>query len=113
MLQLTLAATIATALVASASSIAHPSEQLVLGHNTKDDFKCDLPAVLDPSADGLPSAKQLFSGEAALKRQARRHAAIVQVPSVSYDDNGDVGTDPRWKIFYEMHAKLAALYPVL
>ncbi|KAK5988540.1 putative carboxypeptidase C24C9.08 [Cladobotryum mycophilum] len=76
-------------------------------------FSCDLPPVLDPVADGLPSALELFSSEEALERQVKRHQAIVRVPSVSYDDLGAFDEDPRWKPFYELHDVLKKTYPAV
>lgn len=74
-------------------------------------FACDLPPVLDPSADGLPAARDLFGDDKALLKQVERHSTLVKIPSVSYDDNGEPGKDPRWNVFYKLHAALAYLYP--
>ncbi|KAI0533926.1 peptidase family M20/M25/M40 [Xylaria digitata] len=74
-------------------------------------FKCELPPLVDPSSDGLPSARDIFSGEDALKLQVKRHSAIVSVPSISYDDNGEPLEDPRWEVFYTLHDTLESLYP--
>ncbi|KAI0025512.1 peptidase family M20/M25/M40, partial [Xylariomycetidae sp. FL0641] len=97
--------------LASARSTGQYDAQEVLGSAEAADFQCDLPSPVDPSHDGLPAAKDLFSGDAALKLQVARHQGLVQIPSVSYDDNGEPDEDPRWQIFYAVHAKLAALYP--
>ncbi|KHN98941.1 Peptidase M20, carboxypeptidase S [Metarhizium album ARSEF 1941] len=75
--------------------------------------KCQLPPVLDPSEDGLPSANALFSSRAALDRQVRRHQAVVRVPSVCYDDLGSFDEDARWKPFHELHRVLAETYPAV
>lgn len=110
--KLPVAAGIFGALSASAGRLAFEDEgQRVLGGVDNTEFKCDLPPVLDPSKDGLPSATDLFSSKKALLKQVERHGAIVKVPSISYDDNGEPGEDPRWNVFYELHATLAALYP--
>ncbi|KAI1855508.1 hypothetical protein JX266_000373 [Neoarthrinium moseri] len=85
--------------------------QQVLGGADSTKFKCDLPPVLDPSADGLPSARDLFDNKKALSKQVERHSTIVKIPSVSYDDNGEPGDDPRWDVFYDLHGALAELYP--
>ncbi|KAI0206216.1 peptidase family M20/M25/M40 [Astrocystis sublimbata] len=78
----------------------------------KDDrFKCELPPVVDPSSDGLPAARDVFSGKEALKLQVERHSAIVSIPTVSYDDNGEPLEDPRWEVFFTLHEKLESLYP--
>lgn len=83
------------------------------GFSSEKDFECDLPSPLDPSSDGLPSARQLFTSEAALKKQIERHSALVKVPSICYDDLGPFDTDPRWKPFYEFHDVLAATFPLI
>ena len=78
-----------------------------------DDFNCDLPPVLAPKDDGLPDAEDIFSSDAALKKQVERHSAIVKVPSICYDDLGDFDKDPRWQVFYELHDTLAKTYPLM
>lgn len=80
---------------------------------SKSNFQCDLSPVLDPSKDGLPSAKELFSSKAALNKQVKRHQAVVRVPSVCYDDLGSFEEDERWQPFYELHDVLAETYPVV
>ncbi|KAI1151609.1 peptidase family M20/M25/M40 [Nemania diffusa] len=74
-------------------------------------FKCELPPSIDPSSDGLPAARDIFSSEEALNLQVERHSAIVSIPTVSYDDNGEPLEDPRWEVFYTLHEKLESLYP--
>ncbi|KAL4865726.1 hypothetical protein BDV12DRAFT_210956 [Aspergillus spectabilis] len=76
-------------------------------------FQCDLPPILDPSADGLPSAKSLFSSEDALKKQVKRHQAIVQIPSVCWDDMGEINEDERWNPFYNLLPTLQKSYPTV
>lgn len=88
----------------------HGSSQLSLG-SLDASFKCDLPAVLKPSGDGVRDAKDIFSSKAAFDRQVRRHQAIVRVPSMSYDDLTEVNADPRWKAFGELHKVLRKTYP--
>ncbi|KOS21067.1 putative carboxypeptidase [Escovopsis weberi] len=75
-------------------------------------FRCDLPPVLDPAGDGLPSALGLFSSREALERQVKRHQAVVRVPTVSYDDLGSFDEDRRWEPYYELHDVLKKTYPV-
>ncbi|KAK7747428.1 hypothetical protein SLS53_001683 [Cytospora paraplurivora] len=77
------------------------------------DFNCDLPSVLDPSADGLPSSQSLFSSKAALRKQVDRHSALVRVPTVCYDDLGPIDEDPRWKPYHRFHEVLAETFPLL
>lgn len=76
-------------------------------------FQCDLPPVLNPTRDGLPSADSLFSSQDALLRQVKRHQAIVRVPSICYDDLGDFDKDERWAPFYDLHDVLAKTYPAM
>jgi len=100
---------------AIAGRYAFGGGQQVLGGgdeaSTSSKFTCDLPPVLDPSADGLPAARDLFGDGKALLKQVERHSQLVKIPSISYDDNGEPGKDPRWNVFYELHAALAYLYP--
>ncbi|ORY57510.1 peptidase family M20/M25/M40 [Pseudomassariella vexata] len=115
--KLTLIAGISVVRSASTSRLYLQNEgQQVLGEVVRTEsesieFNCDLPPILDPSNDGLPSADKLFSGKDALMKQVERHGTLVRVPSISYDDNGEPGEDPRWDVFFELHATLAALYP--
>lgn len=74
---------------------------------------CELPPVLAPSTDGAPSAESLFSSKDALTKQIERHQAIVRVPSICFDDLGEIGKDERWAPFYELHDVLADVYPVV
>lgn len=76
-------------------------------------FQCDLPPILDPTGDGLPSADELFSSKRARDQQVKRLQAIVQVPSVSYDDLRDVGEDERWAPFYDLHDVLKETFPTV
>lgn len=83
------------------------------GASSNKDFQCDLPSPLNPSSDGLPSARDLFTTKAALKKQVERHSALVKVPSICYDDLGPFESDPRWKAFYDFHDVLAATFPLV
>ncbi|KAJ5907386.1 carboxypeptidase S [Penicillium taxi] len=101
--------------IAGASAFVLPlleQNPMTIG-NPSVDFKCDLPPVLDPANDGLPSALSLFSSDEALERQVKRHQAIVQVPSVSYDDLGEIGEDERWNPFYKLFPALQNSYPTI
>lgn len=77
------------------------------------DFRCDLPPILDPSLDRLPSADQLFSSHAALMLQVKRHQALVRIPSITYDDMGPPDQDARWRPFRELHRVLRQTYPAV
>ncbi|KAK1586107.1 peptidase family M20/M25/M40 [Colletotrichum navitas] len=107
----TLLALLSSSALASANSPYYPGEQIPFTADTTSDFKCDLPPVVSPS-DGLPSAKDLFSSPEAIRKQVERHAAIVRVPSICYDDLGDFDTDKRWDVFYDLHDVLKKTYPV-
>ena len=76
-------------------------------------FTCDLPKPVIPRGDGLPTAEDLFSSKEALRRQVERHSAVVRVPSISYDDGGDVDKDERWEIFFELHKVLEDMFPTV
>ena len=73
--------------------------------------QCELPPVLDPKDDGLPSAHELFGSSDALKKQVERHQALVRVPSICFDDLGDFDEDKRWLPFYDVHDVLEETYP--
>lgn len=73
--------------------------------------QCNLPPILDPTGDGLPSANDLFASKSARDQQIKRLQAIVQVPSISYDDNGPVGEDKRWEPFFDLHKVLEKTFP--
>ncbi|KAI8956733.1 carboxypeptidase S [Daldinia sp. FL1419] len=96
---------------ALARSIYQDTSQQILDGATSAPFECDIPPAIDPSRDGLPSARDIFSDNEALLLQVKRHGTIVKIPSISYDDNGEPGEDPRWDVFYDIHRALAALYP--
>lgn len=76
-------------------------------------FECDLPPVLDPAGDGLPSADSMFSSHGALMTQVKRHQNIVRVPSICFDDLGEFDEDARWEPFYDLHDTLAKTYPAV
>ncbi|KAF4455516.1 hypothetical protein F53441_2178 [Fusarium austroafricanum] len=102
------------ATVAGASGFTLPfgSLQKPIGQDDHD-FKCDLSPVLVPGKDGLPSANSLFSSKEALNQQVKRHQAIVRVPTICYDDLGEVDEDERWAPFYDLHDVLAKTYPAV
>lgn len=97
--------------VTIARSVHQDGPQQILDDVSPASFKCDIPPVVDPSKDGLPAARDIFSDQEALLLQVKRHGTIVKIPSISYDDNGEPGEDSRWDVFYDLHRALAALYP--
>lgn len=48
-----------------------------------------------------------------LALQVKRLSAAVQVPTESYDDNGEVDEDPRWETFQQFHNVLQDLFPLV
>ena len=76
-------------------------------------FSCDLPPVAIPPNDGFPPARKAFGTKEALLQQVKRHTALVNVPSICYDDLGDFDQDPRWASFYEFHQVLEEQFPVV
>ena len=78
---------------------------------------CPLPQIVSPTksigADAsslLPPSKDI-SGDAWVKRQVARLSAAANVPTESYDDNGEVEEDSRWRTFSELHTVLEGLFP--
>ncbi|KAF4974956.1 hypothetical protein FZEAL_8219 [Fusarium zealandicum] len=110
LIPLALLATVAGASVLVSAPIG-AEKQKPLGPGSA--FECDLPPVLGPAGDGLPSADSLFSSHDAFMKQVRRHQAIVRVPSICYDDLGGFDEDERWAPFYDVHDVLAKTYPAV
>jgi Gly-Xaa carboxypeptidase len=73
--------------------------------------RCDLPRPVDPSHDGLANAQEIFSLEKAILPMTNRLQSIVQVPTVVYNDMGDVDKDKRWKPFGRVAGALNKSYP--
>jgi|SRR5687768_17584337 Gly-Xaa carboxypeptidase len=111
-LSLLTVASVASAFVATPLDLLN---QLPFGSSAHNSIKaqCDLPPVLSPEGDGLPSAEKLFTTSEALKKQVERHQAIVRVPSVCFDDLGSFDSDKRWAPFYDLHEVLAKTYPAV
>lgn len=64
------------------------------------------------SSDGHRLSSEFWSN-ATLEKQVERLSAVVEVPSVCYDDLGDVDEDPRWEVFGELHDVLRNLFPLV
>jgi Gly-Xaa carboxypeptidase len=73
---------------------------------------CILPESPASFADGLRSSLEHID-HTALDVQVQRLAAAVGVPTVSYDDFGDVNSDPRYKTFDTLHGVLESLFPLM
>jgi Gly-Xaa carboxypeptidase len=73
---------------------------------------CPLPDKPEYKKDGLlPSF--LFVDSKSVDRQVARLSKAVNVPTVSWDDNGDVGVDKRWESFFKFHDVLEELFPLV
>jgi hypothetical protein len=73
---------------------------------------CPLPTHPSEVEDGLQPSGD-FEKDAFVKRQVERLSAAVNIPTVSYEDNGDVGRDKRWEVFGEFHKVLEHLFPLV
>ena len=76
------------------------------------EYWCQLPDTdsLVSTNDNLHPSIDLTI-EASRKRQVERLSAAVRCPTESFDDNGDVDVDPRWKTFDRFHEVLKDLFP--
>lgn len=72
---------------------------------------CPLPEKPKYPNDGLKPSF-LFADKASVDKQVNRLSAAIDVPTVHYDDNGDVGEDKRWQPFYKFHDVLEDLFPL-
>ena len=70
------------------------------------------PDAIKASIDNLLPSKD-FSLDTSLKKQVERLSAAVKCPTESFDDNGDVDDDPRWRIFDGFHLTLKDLFPLI
>ncbi|KAI1738606.1 hypothetical protein F4680DRAFT_163418 [Xylaria scruposa] len=82
-------------------------------HSKISRFRCDLPAPLDPWDDGLSSSEEVFSGVDAIETLVKRHQPLVRIPSICYDDLGEIGEDDRWEPFYNIPKVLHEAYPLI
>ena len=62
--------------------------------------------------DGLDLSSK-FEEPGAIELQVERLSEAVRVATVSYDDNGNVGEDERWNVFFHFHDVLNNLFPLL
>ncbi|KAI4843209.1 putative vacuolar carboxypeptidase Cps1 [Aureobasidium sp. EXF-8845] len=72
---------------------------------------CPVPQIPAPSQDGLNSSADFGNDEDLIKEQVERLSAAVNIPTISYDDNGDVDKDPRWHAFVTLHEVLKEQFP--
>ncbi|KAH9825919.1 putative vacuolar carboxypeptidase Cps1 [Teratosphaeria destructans] len=74
---------------------------------------CQIPSVAESPRDGLRSSRDVFTGDDILRLQVERLTAAVNVPTVAYDDNGDVDEDERWRPFGRLHKTLSSSFPLV
>lgn len=92
------------------------ADQIAITHSSwssqNDKLKCELPEPREPPAnDGHHQSSYFWSNET-LQRQLRRLSTVVAVPTVTYDDLGDVYDDTRWDVFDELRGVLEAMFPI-
>lgn len=73
---------------------------------------CPLPEPPVTAEDAMADSSFLLD-EATLKVQIDRLSDAVKVPTVSYDDNGDVDEDLRWEPFGELHQIFKKMFPLV
>ncbi|RFN43421.1 cps1-gly-x carboxypeptidase yscs precursor [Fusarium flagelliforme] len=73
--------------------------------------RCDLSCPVHPSHDGIVNAQEIFAWEKAIRPKISRLQSIVQVPTVVYNDMGDVDKDERWKPLGQVAVVLNSSYP--
>ncbi|TAQ84480.1 hypothetical protein B7494_g7200 [Chlorociboria aeruginascens] len=74
------------------------------------------PALRSVSADKVELQRKIddeLSGDAFFKKSLERMQGAVRIPTESFDDMGEVGQDPRWDIFKDLHAYLAEAFPLV
>jgi Gly-Xaa carboxypeptidase len=72
---------------------------------------CPVPRLPAPLQDGLNSSADFGNDKDLIKQQVERLSAAVNVPTISYDDSGDVDKDPRWHAFVTLHEVLKEQFP--
>jgi len=88
---------------------------LQLGHH-EDRFKagCVQPDAIFPSKnEKLDKLQDVISGETFRNASIARLSGAVKVKSMSFDDLGPIGQDPRWDVFYDFHAYLEKTFPLI
>lgn len=73
---------------------------------------CPIPDLVRTPDDGLEPGDHLLSQEQLLL-QVHRLSEAVQISTESYDDNGSVEEDSRWRVFSKFHEVLEKLFPLL
>ncbi|KUL89885.1 hypothetical protein ZTR_02970 [Talaromyces verruculosus] len=57
--------------------------------------------------------EKLFPSAEFRNLSVKRLSGAVQIPTVSYDDNGPVGEDPRWDVFFDLERYFRETFPLL
>lgn len=70
------------------------------------------PDAMKASKDNLRPSKD-FNLDASLKKQVERLSAAVMCPIASFDNNGNVDEDPRWRTFDGFHDRLKDLFSLV
>lgn len=77
--------------------------------------RCPQVEPLDPRAaagsDELARMDAYIASDAFVNDTVRHMAGAIQIPSVSYDDLGPVGEDPRWDVMYDVAEYLRRTFP--
>ena len=90
-----------------------PKSMAALSHDNFNSW-CPLPNTNSiPQRTNSPKPSKEFTSQASLNKQVYRLSAAVRCPTESFDDNGDVDEDPRWKSFDKFHQVLQDLFPLL
>lgn len=76
------------------------------------DSWCPLPTPSQSPSDGL-KASHRFADEDFRKRQIVRLTAAVNVPTETFQNSGEVGSDPRFKTFQQLHDLLRKQFPLV
>lgn len=57
--------------------------------------------------------EKLFPSAEFRNLSVKRLSGAVQIPTVSYDDNGPIGEDPRWDVFFDLERYFRETFPLL
>jgi len=81
-------------------------------HEQRFKASCVQPDPIFPSKNTeLDRLQDFISSETFRNASAARLSGAVQVKSESFDDLGAIGDDPRWDVFYNLHAYLESTFP--
>ncbi|KAK4205129.1 putative carboxypeptidase [Triangularia verruculosa] len=104
-------------LVISLYGISYLADRPLLPLATREpDFKrqCAQPEPLFPGKnEELDKLVNIIEGDAFRNASVDRLSGAVQVKTVSFDDLGDVGQDPRWEVFFTFHKFLEKTFPLV